>query len=323
MKEKIKKVLKKTGLYNKVKYVYKDRNKLTKNYTFENRMKHSDKVCFVLAGYKEFAYEIVFERIKKFLPKNVEVCILSSGKYSERLSKIAKDNDWSYLSTKRNNVALIQNVANNIYKDARYIYKLDEDIFITKNFFTTLLNTYEECSEKGLYNVGFVAPTIPINGFGNMLILDRFKLQKVYENKFEKAKYAAGSNRMVENNPDVAKFFWGYENYLPNIDEIDNILHNDAFSYVACPIRFSIGAILYTREFWKEMGMFTVKKGPGMGLDEIEMCSYAMCNSKAIIISKNTAVGHLSFGKQNETMKKYFQDNIDVFKIHEVNRKEV
>lgn len=318
MKDKLKKILKKIGFYNAVKYLYKDRKKLTKKYVFENRMKNKSKVCFVLAGYKEFLYDTIFTRIKKFVPEDVEVCILSSGKYSERLSEISKQNDWSYLSTKKNNVSLIQNLANSLFKDAKYIFKLDEDIFITKNYFDVLFKTYEDCLNNGEYNIGFVAPTIPINGFGHMVILKKFKLISTYEKKFEKPKYAAGPDRMIENNPEVAKFFWGYNNYLPNIDEISATLYRDKFSYEACPIRFSIGAIMYTRDFWKEMGMFTVLNGSGMGYDEFEICTYSVRKSKAMIVSKNIAVGHLSFGKQNKEMEKYYDMHKDVFSIHNV-----
>ena len=318
MKQKIKKFLKKVKLYDTAKYLLKDKRRLTKKYIFEDRMKSKEKVCFILAGYKEFSYDIVFSRIKKFVPKDVEVCILSSGKYSEKLSKIASDNDWSYLSTKRNNVCLIQNVANSIFKDAKNIYKIDEDIFVTKHFFDTLYKTYKECNDKGDYNVGLVAPIIPINGFSHVYLLDRFDLRKTYDKKFEKTKYAAGPDRMIENNPDVAKFFWGEKDYLPNIDVIDDTLSKDKFDYVACPIRFSIGAIMYSREFWKDMGMFPVGEGADMGNDEVEMCLQAMKKSKAIIISKNTAVGHLSFGKQNETMKNYYEKHKEIFKIHDV-----
>ena len=41
-----------------------------------------------------------------------------------------------------------------------------------------------------------------------------------------------------------------------------------------------------------------------------------MNNSKAIIVSNNTLVGHLSFGKQNIKMEKYFEENKDIFDIH-------
>lgn len=321
MKEFIKKIMKKVGLYENYQKSKNKRimqSKLTKDYKFENRMKNKKKVCFILAGYKEFAYDIVFGRIKEFVPKDVEVCILSSGKYSKKLSEVAKENDWSYLSTKRNNVSLIQNQANYLFKNAEYIFKLDEDIFITKNFFDILYKTYKECEKNGEYKIGFVAPTIPINGFSHMLILERFGLKEKYTKLFEKPKYIAGPDRMVENNPEVAKFFWGYKNYLPNIDEISNTLQKDEFSYVACPIRFSIGAIMYTRKFWEEIGMFTVLKGNGMGADEAEICGYAIEGSNAIIVSKNVAVGHLSFGTQNTTMKEYFLNNKEVFDIHNI-----
>ena len=157
--------------------------------------------------------------------------------------------------------------------------------------------------------MGFVAPTIPINGFGNMLVLERFNKIDYYTKKFEKPLYSAGKTRMVENNPEVAKFFWGKDGILPTIDEMNAILNKDKFSYVPCPIRFSIGAILFTRKFWNNMGMFTVKSGSGMGNDEIQICSYCMNSSQAIIVSKNSLVGHLSFGKQNEEMKNYFELN--------------
>ena len=316
MKKIIKNILKKIGLFDKVKYFVKDRKKLSKKYIFENRKKDFKKACFILAGYKEFAYDIVFRRIKEFCPDDVEVCILSSGKYSEKLSKIAVNNGWSYLSTKINNVSLIQNIANNIFDKADYIYKLDEDIFITKNFFDMLYKTYVDCEKKGEYKVGFVAPTIPINGFGHMLILNKYKLIKKYEELFERPIYAAGSDRMIENNPDVAKFMWGEGGYLPNIDQISKDLSKDKFEYIACPIRFSIGAIIYKRELWKEMGMFAIHKGAGMGQDEVDICSLSMKDSKAIIVSKNTAVGHLSFGTQNQPMREYFENNKEVFKIH-------
>ena len=103
------------------------------NYKFENRKKDKNKVCFILAGYKEFLYDVIFERILKFIPEDVEICLLSSGKYSQILSEIAEKNNWSYLSTKRNNVSLIQNVAITIFNKADYIYKLDEDILKTQN----------------------------------------------------------------------------------------------------------------------------------------------------------------------------------------------
>lgn len=309
MKRQIATILKKIGLFDKAYELYRNiehKNNLTNNYKFEDRKQDKEKVCFVLAGYKDFLYDNLFGRIKKFISDDIEVCILSSGKYSEKLSEIARNNQWSYISTKRNNVALIQNVAINLYNKAKYIYKIDEDIFITKHFFEMTYKTLEECKENGKYVPGIVAPTIPINGFSHMIILERFKLKEIFANKFEKPRCMAGNSRMIENNPEVAKFFWGEGEYLPSIDKVDAIMCEDEFEYVSCPIKFSIGAILFERKLWEKMRMFRVDSGAGMGNDEKQICTFCMLNSLPIIVSKNTAVGHLSFGKQNEIMKQFF-----------------
>ena len=293
IKEKAKNGLKAVGMFDIAKRIYyeiKRKKNLTNNYIFEDRKQDKEKVCFILAGYKSFLYEAVFGRIKKFIPNDIEVCILSSGKYDGKLSIIAKENNWSYLSIKRNNVSLAQNVGINLFKNAKYIYKLDEDIFVTENYFDILFKTFKDCESNGKYRIGFVAPTIPINGFGNYIVLDRFDLLKVYEEKFEKPLHETGPHRMVENNPEVAKFFWGNGGYVPSIDEMNEKMNQDEFCYTDCPIKFSIGAILFEREFWENMRMLTVSGGAGVGGDEIQICKYCTLQSRAMIISKNAVV---------------------------------
>lgn len=310
--------MKNSKLYNWLKKYYRNmqiKRNLNGKYNFENRKKDYSKLCVIIAGYKPFLYSAVFGRIIKYIPNDIDVCVVSSGKYDEKLSEIAKENNWSYVSTKRNCVSLIQNIAINLFPKAELIYKLDEDIFVTENYFETMYNTYKDCENNGEYNVGFVAPTIPINGYGNLNILKRFNMVKYYEETFEKPLYAAGRDRKIESDPNVAKFMWGKDNLLPSIDQMNRDMQNDEFSYSACPIRFSIGAILFSRDLWKSMKLFKVKKGSCMGLDEEQICSFCMNNSKAIIVSNNSVVGHLSFGTQNEEMKKYFLENKDIFEI--------
>ena len=72
---------------------------------------------------------------EKFTPQNIDICIVGSGIYSEKLKCIAQDNKCSYVVIKRNCVTLALNSAINLFPYAENIYKLDEDIFITKNFF--------------------------------------------------------------------------------------------------------------------------------------------------------------------------------------------
>ena len=99
--------------YNKIKELGININKkrrVKSKYKFINRKKDYDKLCIILAGYKEFLYDDIFNRIKKYIPKDIDVCITSSGLYSKKLDTIAKKNNWSYLSTKKNKVTLAQNI---------------------------------------------------------------------------------------------------------------------------------------------------------------------------------------------------------------------
>jgi hypothetical protein len=120
---------------------------------------------------------------------------------------------------------------------------------------------------------------------------------------------------MIENNPETARFFWGETGHVPSIDDMDTLFGSQDFAFTVCPIRFSIGAIFFTRDIWERMGYFPVDKNNGMGTDEVALCSLAMTISRAVIVSENTAVGHLSFGKQNEVMKEYFLAHPEKFQM--------
>lgn len=283
---------------------------------FIDRSKHRKVLCIILAGYKTYLYKDVFERIIRFMPKDIDVCLVSSGLYSEDLAQRAEKQGWSYLSTKRNCVTLVQNVAIRLHEQAEYIYKIDEDIFVTDGCFQTLMNTYKRVETQEAYEVGFVAPLIPINGYGHMRVLDKLGLKNIYEELFERPIYASHPGRMIENNGEVAKFFWGEGGYVPPIDEMNRRWMAEEFRYSVCPIRFSIGFILFKRKLWEDMDMFPVlKDNPCMGLDEEEICSYCMVHSKAIVVAENTVVGHLAFGGQNEVMKDYYYHNTELFHI--------
>lgn len=303
------------------KIYYEDKNLISfaRRYKFEDRSKGSDTLCMILSGYKEFTWDIIFDRIKKFADDDMDICIVSSGLYSERLSQIAKENNWSYLSVKHNSVTLTQNTTLKLFPNAKNIYKLDEDIFVTKNFFKTLRETYDKVQENGDYNVGFVAPILPINGFAHVLLLQKLNLIEYYEKHFEKVKFAAGDDRMIENNSEVAKFMWGEGNIVPHIDELDEFLNKAPFSYSASTVRFSIGAIFYHRDLWENMNYFKVDISKGMGIDETQICCYCIDKSKGMIIAENTCAGHLSFRWQNEEIKKYYEENQDKFKIKKIN----
>lgn len=285
---------------------------------FLNNSNGHEKVCLILAGYKQFAWEIVFKRIKKYCPEDIDVCIVSSGVYSEELKQYAEKYSWSYISMKRNCVTLALNSAIKQFPKATKLFKLDEDIFITEGFFETL-PVIHELSKKDYFPV-FTAPLIPINGYGYRRILEKLNLVEDYTKRFEYPRISAGIHMQVESNPDVAMYFWHKDDIIPKIDEINTIIKkkgytNDRGGYTVCPIRFSIGAIFFERILLETFGWFPVNKGTGMGIDEEFLCNLATSQSKAIIVTENQVVGHLSFGKQNKTMEEYYQNNKGFFDI--------
>ena len=270
----------------------------------------------ILAGYKPFLFEDVFARVKAFAPKNLDVCIISSGLFDDTLNELAAQNDWSYLSTAQNNIPLVQNLAIMIHENAQFLFKMDEDIFITEGVFETLLKTAEHVQNHGHYRIGFVAPLIPINGYGHVRLLEKLGLLETYEKNFEPVLYGAQNWRMIEKSPDVAKFFWGEGGIVPSIDKMNAAFRIQKISYSICSIRFSIGLIFFHRLFWRSMGGWQLPSpnGNGMGLDEEQICGFCVANSLAMVVAENSVVGHLSFGQQNAAMKEYYLTHREVFR---------
>lgn len=150
---------------------------------FIDRSKNRDILCIVLAGYKDYLYTPVFSRLKQYAIPNMDICVVSSGKHSDKLMELCEVNEWSYLSTKHNNVSLIQNIAIKFHPDAQYIFKLDEDIFIPKDYFKNMLRAMEH-AHTGYYSPGVIAPLIPVNGYGYMRILEKLNKMDIYRTLF-------------------------------------------------------------------------------------------------------------------------------------------
>lgn len=285
---------------------------------FIDRRKNRKKLCMILAGYKPYLYEDVFARLVRYMPEEIDVCIVSSGLYSKELEKVAETQGWSYFSTEKNCVTLAQNAVILLHPFAEYIYKIDEDIFVTEYCFERMMEAFLKVEAEGEYNVGFVAPLLPVNGYGHLQILKKLGLKEIYEEKFERPIYASYSSRMIERSGAAARFFWGDNGIVPSIDQMSKLFGNHPFEYSACPVRFSIGFILMRRCTWEDMGMWKVlADNPCMGLDEEQICSYCITKSKAIIVAENAVSGHLSFGQQNEEMKQYYSEHRELFRCPE------
>lgn len=295
---------------------HQEKRNFASSYQFESRKKDQKIACIVLAGYKPFTWEVVFDRLHRFIPTNVDVCLLSSGKYDNDLAAIAKAHDWSYLSTKKNNVSIIQNLAVRLFDHADLFFKIDEDIFVTKGMFESLLTTYRQVATDQHYQPGFVAPILPINGYSYVDALVAAEVTDAYQKQFGPLLRAAGPTHVIENEPAVAKFFWGEGGTFPHIDELAAKVGAAAPAYSAMTIRFSIGCILFSRQLWQDMHMFPAGHGSAMGIDEEHIDAQCILLSQAMILDKNALAGHLSFGKQNQPMKAYYLAHPDRFAIH-------
>lgn len=290
---------------------------MLEKHQFIDRRKFQDKVLFVLAGYKEFLWKDVFERLEKYIPKEIEVCILSSGLKSDTLEQIAKKNKWSYLSTTYNSVTMIQNIAMEYYREAQWFYKLDEDIFLTEGALESMMQTFVTAAKLEPCNVGVVAPLIPLNGYGYIRILDKLGLRDRYETRFDKVLSGGYPVKKIESDVEAAAFMWGATEDLPRLDEL-NRKFGSSRKYSFCNVRFSIGCILYSREFWDKMGgayPYGTSRAGDVGEDEVHLCARTILKSYALVVDESCVVGHFSFGEQTEGMKDYYAIRHELFEI--------
>ena len=295
---------------------------LKSQFSFVNRQKNHSKLCIILAGYKEPLWEDVFGRLAAFAPADMDVCVMTSGLVNDDLREIARKNDWSYLSTEINHLSHIQNLAIRLHPNAEWIYKLDEDIFLTEGVFEKMLETWHEVEDNSLYNPAFVAPLINVNGFTHLRILEKLGLLDAFrETGMTDMKYTEGvrADLNISQNPDVSRYMWGEtEPVLRDIDALAARFAQEPPSYSVCPMRFSIGAILFSRANWMQFGGFPVTfygSKYGLGDDEEHISIYAGYYGKAIIICENALVGHLGYGGQTAAMMEYYEQHRDRFAL--------
>lgn len=293
------------------------------SHEFTDRSKGSEKLCIILAGYKPTLWDDVFSRIAAFVPGDVDVCIMTSGLVDEHLQAIAEKNDWSYLSTSVNHLSFVQNIAIELHPNAKWIYKLDEDMFVTQGFFEAMLNTFTELESESLYRPAFVSPLINVSCYGHLRLLEKLGLLDDFRSTgLTDMKYSDGlhHNRQVIDEPKVAKYMWGdSQPVLRDIDELTKRFSSGGLQYSICPVRFSIGAILFAREAWESFGHFpiTFVGGPyGLGDDEEHICNYACFTGRVMVVNENIVVGHLGYGgSQTKAMIQYHAEHRDQFRL--------
>ena len=108
---------------------------------------------------------------------------------------------------------------------------------------------------------------------------------------------------------------WGEGNpAMENLDRVQERLQARAFQYSVCPVRYSIGFILFHRENWIRLRGFPVTVR-NLGMDETALCEFCMMQSRAMVVAENAVVGHLAYNPQNEAMKEYYYAHKEKFQL--------
>lgn len=281
--------------------------------TLINYSQNKEQLCIVLAGYKEELWDVVFDRLDRYCNSDIDICVLSAGKHVDRLREICHEKHWSYLATSVNNVCLAQNECIRLFPNAKYIFKIDEDMFVTKHSFDKL---YQHLlKDYDTFIPSCIVPLINVNTVTMLELLKAKNKLSEFEEKFGKCIVTNGlhHHQYLLENPEIAKYMW--QNF--DIDDTTLLSNN---SYL-CPVRFSIGMILFKREMWEMMGGFPDTSNSekeyeriGLGIDEKAICTFAMLKSMPMLIDRSVLVGHLGYGPQTKEMLKFFKENKKLFK---------
>lgn len=283
--------------------------RFTKRYEFLNNSSNSEYLVLILAGYQEYVWDAVLGRIKKYLPSNYDVCIVSPKVKSSRLINLCISNKWSYFRSKANKLATALNTAIKLHPNAKFIFKLDEDIFVGKNFFNGMIDTYNLAIKEKKYKVGLICPVMNVNGASYNYFLEFKECKDEYIKLFGDSRITCDDDS-VYKDPNAALFL--REKMFP-IDDTINEFSKRKIGYHQCGIRYSIGAILFTRDTWNNFKGFISPGNGELAWDELCLCSYCINTSSSILICNNVLAGHFGFGCQKKEVKKMFDVNKERF----------
>lgn len=281
-------------------------------YHFEDRSKGKKYLCYILAGYDPALWDSTLARVEAFQSDRVDYCLVSSGKYVSELDEMAEKNGWSYLYTETNQVCFIQNMVISLHPEAEYIFKMDEDMFIGRDFFERMIEAYHKIEQEGEYKIGYVVPVIPLNCCGYVSYLKLSGNKEAYEQRFGRAYRSDFS--AVFNVEETAEFLWDTMETFDGMAE--RFLENRGYQILNS--YFNIGCILFSRSRWLMMGKWPEKPGEsGMGTDEAYIYQDNIENSLSIYEVQGALVGHLAFGHQKKRMLEYYREHPEKFRIAE------
>jgi hypothetical protein len=287
-----------------------DRWKVSGRHDLVDRAAGRERALLLIAGHKPYLWPYTLGRIARDVPADVDVCVVAPGVDAPALRAIAASHGWSYLTTRANQVGVAQNLAIAAVPAAGFIYKVDEDVFVSAGFFDDLLVGYHRVETESEFAVGFCAPVLNVNGFSYVDFLRAEGLEDAYRERFGPTRRAA-DRIPVQQDGDAATWLWQHS--LP-VDAVAERFRGRPFGWSICPHRFSIGAILFRRELWVDMGGYQrVLARSGVGWDEQRLCVACLSHSRIMAVVHNVFAGHFSFGGQEPAMRTAFEARLGDF----------
>ena len=287
-----------------------------KKYLYDNRQKGFENLLIIVAGFQPYYWDQVFARVNKSretFGESIDICVCvpegikgSKDDLRKRCEKLG----WSFLYIHLDLLSQVQNTAIKLHPHAQWIYKIDEDIIMSEDYFCRLKHAYINADSKSFYPIGFMGPLLNINAACAPYFLktvgayDEFRAKYgEYRIKFQK------EDDLIHKSKELAEFIW--EKSVPFDEVAAGIYSKNKGVFVVSPVRYSIGAILFKRDYWEQIGFFKVGILGQMGLEEEQICGFSLVNFKPIFIALDVFAGHLGFYTQKETCRRFFEKHSD------------
>lgn len=203
---------------------------------------------------------------------------------------------WDTVAGPRGKGAFVANLQNETvrrYPGSLY-FKIDEDVFVSKNWHTKMLAAYERyCGDDRL---ALVTSLIPNNAMGFYHLLQMFPdLSNEYGTLFD-AEKTSRCDGPVWNNPSMAE--WIIRKFL-DIEEanrrVEQCVADGADPFVKFAERFSINCLLYDYRHWQELGGIPDDEEPAWG-------QWVPDHGKFNVLVRNALQHHYTFFVQQEWM---------------------
>ncbi|MBR3306723.1 MAG: hypothetical protein IKI75_05660 [Lachnospiraceae bacterium] len=282
---------------------------------FYDQRTGADNLLMIVAGFQEYYWETVLERVRedqRLFTEALDVCVCvpKGNDRIDGLREICKKNKWSFLHITDNQLAKAQNIVLFLHDKAQWIYKIDEDIILPRDYFTRMKRGYAEAGPRLRHRVGFLAPVLNINFCGTEVFLKSLDLEEKCAAELGDFIYGSDGSFL---SPAMGVWIW--EKCTPFDMVAKEFERINEGKFACCTTRFSVGAFLMLREFWEDMGGFEVAPEGVLGREEEQMNE--RCINKVCVMAMDCSIlaGHLGFGWQKDAVHQFYDDNREAFKI--------